>query len=147
MEGHRAAHRYTNADIGIRTKGSEIQQYLAASVDIYKKLLESYPREQLPQQWAMTQNNLGAALSDQGTRTGGEEGTRLLAQAVTAYTNALQVRTYEALAPQWAQTQNNLARVYEYLQDWPNVAACYVNVLKVSTLAGAPPHAVSSPPS
>ena len=48
-------------------------------------------REQLPQDWAMTQNNLGTALQDQGIRTGGEAGAHLLAEAVTAYRQALEV--------------------------------------------------------
>ena len=79
----------------------------------------------------MTQNNLGIALRDQGIRTGGERGTQLLAEAVTAYRQALEVRTRETLPPQWANTHNNLAEVYVALQDWPNAAASYSNVLQV----------------
>ena len=65
-------------------------------------------REQLPQDWATTQNNLGVALWNQGIRTGGEEGAKLLAEAVTAYRSALEVRTREQLPQDWAMTQNNL---------------------------------------
>jgi tetratricopeptide (TPR) repeat protein len=79
----------------------------------------------------MTHNNLGIVLRDLGTRLGGEEGVRLLHEAVGALTLALEVRTFEHLPMQWAQTQNNLAETYVYLQDWPNVAASYANVLKV----------------
>jgi tetratricopeptide (TPR) repeat protein len=65
-------------------------------------------REQLPQQWATTQNNLGTALQEQGIRTGGQAGARLLGESVSAYRSALQVYTREQLPQQWATTQNNL---------------------------------------
>jgi tetratricopeptide (TPR) repeat protein len=54
---------------------------------------------------AMTQNNLGNALSRLGDR---EEGTERLEEAVDAYRAALQVYTREALPLDWAMTQNNL---------------------------------------
>ena len=97
----------------------------------YYQALEVYTREQLPQQWATTQNNLGMALQNQGIHTGGEAGAHLLAEAVTAYRQALEVRTLNTLPPQWAQTQNNLAQAYTHLEDWANVAASYANVLTV----------------
>jgi hypothetical protein len=53
--------------------------------------LKVYTRDQLPQHWAMTQNNLGTALSEQGIRTGGEQGKTLLAEAVEAFESALEV--------------------------------------------------------
>ena len=56
----------------------------------------------------MTQNNLGATLSDQAARTEGAKGTELLAQAVSAYRSALEVSTREQLPQDWAMTQNNL---------------------------------------
>jgi tetratricopeptide (TPR) repeat protein len=90
-----------------------------------------YTRETLPQDWAMTQNNLGNALRDQGIRTGGERGTQLLAEAVAAYRQALEVRTRETLPLQWAQTHNNLAEAYVALKNWSNAAASYANVLQV----------------
>jgi len=63
----------------------------------------------LPQDWAITQDNLGSALRDQAARTEGAKGEELLAQAVTAYRSALEVRTREQLPQDWATTQNNLA--------------------------------------
>ncbi len=74
----------------------------------YRNALEVYTRDALPQDWAMTQNNLGTALSEQGIRTGGPEGAGLLAEAVTAYRNALEVYTRDALPQDWAMTQSNL---------------------------------------
>ena len=59
--------------------------------------------------WAATQNNLAAALSEQGTRTDGAKGADLLAQAVTAYRAALEVRTRDDHPVQWAMPQENIA--------------------------------------
>ncbi|MCP4933392.1 MAG: TIR domain-containing protein, partial [bacterium] len=75
---------------------------LPQAIRAYREILKVRTRAQLPQQWAMTQNNLGSALQEQGIRTGGEEGRRLLAEAVDAYRNALQVRTRAQLPQQWA---------------------------------------------
>ena len=116
---------------GIRSGGEEGRRLLAEAVTAYRQALEVYTRTALPQEWATTQNNLGNALANQGTRTEGAEGQRLLAEAVTAFRQALEVRTREGLPLQWAQTQNNLAGAYLYLQDWPNAASSYLNVLGV----------------
>jgi hypothetical protein len=56
--------------------------------------------------WAMTQNNLGAALRDLGARAGD---TDALQDAVTAFRAALEVRTREAAPYLHAQTMENLA--------------------------------------
>jgi hypothetical protein len=77
-------------------------------VAAYRSALEVYTREQLPQDWAQTQNNLGNSLQAQGIRSGGAQSAELLAQAVAAYRSALEVRTREQLPQDWAQTQNNL---------------------------------------
>ena len=54
---------------------------LGQAVAAYRSALEVYTREQLPQDWAATQSNLGNALKEQGIRTDGAEATELLAQA------------------------------------------------------------------
>ena len=69
-------------------------------------------REQVPLQWAATQNNLGNALATLGAR---EDGTERLEQAVTAYNAALEVRTREQVPLQWAATQNNLGGALQNL--------------------------------
>jgi hypothetical protein len=66
---------------------------LQEAVQICQGTLALNPREKSPQDWAGTQNNLGAALCDLGTRSGGEEGRKLLGEAVAAYRSALEVRT------------------------------------------------------
>ena len=98
-------------EAGIRAKGEDIHKFLRESVTAYRAALTVYTKEQLPQQWAMTQNNLGKVLGGQGTRTTGEAGTRLLAESVAAYRAALTVRTKEQLPQAWAMTQNNLGNV------------------------------------
>jgi hypothetical protein len=79
---------------------------------VQKRLLQSWlrasqaraqrvdTREQLPQAWAATQNNLGVALWDQANRPEGLKGVELLAQAVSAFGSALEVYTREQL-PQY----------------------------------------------
>ncbi len=59
----------------------------------------------MPLDWAMTQNNLGTALSPLGER---ESGTARLEEAVAAYRDALTERTRERVPLGWAMTQNNL---------------------------------------
>ena len=76
---------------------------------VYRAALEVYTREQLPQDWAMTQNNLGATLRNQGQRAGGAEGQRLLAEAVAAYRATLEIYTRAQLPQDWAETQHNLS--------------------------------------
>ena len=71
----------------------------------YRTLLQHRTRERVPLDWAMTQNNLGAALRTLGAR---ERGTGRLEEAVSAYRAALEEWTRERVPLQWATTQNNL---------------------------------------
>ncbi len=87
------------------------QADLRAAITAYRAALEVYTRDDLPQDWAMTQNNLGNALRTLGERTTGEEGNRLLSEAVAACRAALEVRTRDDLPQDWATTQNNLGVV------------------------------------
>lgn len=78
---------------------------LADSISRWRDLLAAYPRERVPLDWAMTQNNLGNALQTLGQR---ETGTARLLEAVAAYRLALDERTRERAPLLWAATQNNL---------------------------------------
>ena len=49
-------------------------EILAQAVAAYREALTVRTRESLPQDWATTQNNLGAALEEQGIRTASEAG-------------------------------------------------------------------------
>ena len=104
-------------EAGIRTKGADIEKFLSEAVAAYRDALTVYTKEQLPQDWAMTQNNLGAVLQEQGTRTGGEMGKVLIRQAINAYELALEIRTREALPVQWEQTMGNLALAKKAFED------------------------------
>src|SRR5271166_2626631 len=102
-------------------------------MSLFVPLLEFnlYTREQLPQDWAMTQNNLASALKKQGIRTGGAHGTELLAQAVDAYRSALEVYTREVFPSYHEQVQQNLDRAEALLSRnwwWKSLSA---NELKI----------------
>ena len=77
-------------------------------------MLEEYPRERAPLQWAATQNNLGNALWALGER---ESGTARLEEAVAAYLAALEENTRERVPLYWATATGNLAFVRNTLYD------------------------------
>ena len=96
-------------DLAGRSEGAQAYQYLLQqAVDAYRNALQVYTREQLPQDWASTQNNLGIPLVDLAGCSEGAQAAQYLQQAVDAYRNALQVYTREKLPQGWAQIQNNL---------------------------------------
>jgi tetratricopeptide (TPR) repeat protein len=82
---------------------------LLSAIERRKRLLELRPREQVPLEWARTQNNLGLALWKLGER---ESGTAKLEEAVTAYREALKERTRKRVPLDWAKTQTNLGLVF-----------------------------------
>jgi hypothetical protein len=77
-------------------------------VSAYRSALEVYTREQLPQNWAATQNNLGLALRDQADRTEGSKGAELLAQAVSAFHSCLAIYTPEGFPLDHKRAQEQL---------------------------------------
>ncbi len=116
---------------GMRTDGDAGNKLLNEGTDAMRKALEGVNRTQTPLLWTKIQNNLGTALAELGIRTGGENGIRLILDAIAAYRLALEVSTYENYPEEWAGTQANLGAAYYFLKDWPKVAECYTNVLKV----------------
>ena len=78
---------------------------LVDAITLCRQCLDLSPRERVPLDWAMTQNNLGAALQTIGQR---ESGTARLEEAVAAYGAALEERTRARVPLDWATTQNNL---------------------------------------
>ena len=77
---------------------------LNRAITAYRAALEERTRDRVPLDWAMTQNNLGTALSTLGER--GDEAA--LQEAITAYRSALEERTRDRVPLNWAATQNNL---------------------------------------
>jgi len=74
----------------------------------YEIVLSVITRDTFPQEWAMTQNNLGVAYSE---RILGEKAENI-EQAIDALSAALSVNTEQAFPQQWAMTQNNLGAAY-----------------------------------
>ncbi|TBR60008.1 hypothetical protein B4U84_03655, partial [Westiellopsis prolifica IICB1] len=106
----------------------------------YESALEVYTREAFPQDWAMTQNNLGNAYL---YRILGERANNL-EYAIAAYESALEVRTREAFPQQWATTQNNLGNAYsnrilgERANNLEYAIAAYKSALEVYTREAFP---------
>ncbi len=104
-----ALESYTQAlEYASRTENPERWAALMTSVGAAHWYLGTHAanaRERLD--WAMTQNNPGAAPQAQSKRTE-DEARALLSRAVEAYRLALSVYTREAQPQDWAMTQNNL---------------------------------------
>jgi len=97
-------------ELGIQVAGDAMKDHLKMSVSAYRETLKVYTREQLQQDWAMTQNNLGAALCDQAGRSEGTEAVRLLSESVSAYNEALTVFTKDIFPSYNAVVLNNLKK-------------------------------------
>jgi hypothetical protein len=100
----------TQAELGIRGEGKAANEHLTDAITAYRKALEVYTRERLPQVWAGVQTNLGNAIQAQGLRTEGSQGNELLAQAVAAYRCALEVYTPEGFLAYHVRVEANLAQ-------------------------------------
>jgi tetratricopeptide (TPR) repeat protein len=74
-----------------------------------------YTRDDLPQEWALVHNSLGAALWELGREASGEEGRKPLKDAEEAYRRALEVYTREQQPQYWALVQCNLGEVLREL--------------------------------
>jgi len=115
--------------LGRRTWNLEI------GIACYESALIVCTREQFPQQWATTQNNLGVAYNNriQGEKAQNIEG------AIACYESALKVYTREQFPEEWAMTQNNLGAAYsnriqgEKAQNIEGAIACCESALKVYT--------------
>uniref|UniRef100_UPI0008F9C1D5 CHAT domain-containing protein n=1 Tax=Geitlerinema sp. PCC 9228 TaxID=111611 RepID=UPI0008F9C1D5 len=101
----------------------------------YQQALQVCTRDAFPQQWAMTQNNLGPAYSN---RIQGDKAQNL-EHAIACYQQALQVRTRDAFPQDWAGTQNNLGSAYQdriqgdRAQNLEDAIAYYQQALQVYT--------------
>ncbi|MEH2150877.1 CHAT domain-containing protein, partial [Nostoc sp.] len=97
-------------------------------------------RSAFPVDWAMTQNNLGAAYGD---RILGERADNI-ELAIAAFSAALEVRTRSAFPVDWAMTQNNLGAAYgdrilgERAENIELAIAAYTAALQVRTKSAFP---------
>jgi class 3 adenylate cyclase/tetratricopeptide (TPR) repeat protein len=108
---------------------------LRIAIACYEAALRVRTEQAFPQDWAMTQNNLGAAYSE--LPSGDRDAN--LSSAIACYEAALRVRTEQAFPQDWAMTQNNLGIVYRYLPSGDRAAnlrraiACLEAALRVRT--------------
>ena len=86
---------------------------MSEAAEAYRAALDVFTRSDMPANWAMTQNNLGAALARLGELALGEAGLAGLNKAVDAYRAALEVFTRREMSANWAFTTENLALAEE----------------------------------
>jgi CHAT domain-containing protein/tetratricopeptide (TPR) repeat protein len=99
---------------------------------------------ELPQDWAMTNNNLGLAYSALAPFSANP--AEQIEKAIAAYANALRVRTEAELPQDYAMTNNNLGNAYLALAPFSanpaeqieKAIAAYANALRVRTEAELP---------
>jgi|JI7StandDraft_1071085.scaffolds.fasta_scaffold00330_21 tetratricopeptide (TPR) repeat protein len=127
----------------IFTLGNLIQQFplgsrlvnLEIAIACYQRALQVYTPEDFPQDWAMTQNNLGSAYKNKITGNRAEN----IDEAIACYQRALQVYTPEDFPQDWAMTQNNLGNAYwskitgNRAENIDEAIACYQRALQVRT--------------
>src|SRR5690606_42008756 len=87
---------------------------LEQAVAAYREALKERTPERVPLDWAMTQNNLGNALSGLGER---ESGTARLEEAVEAYRSGLALFRAAGAEYYIGGTQANLARAEAVLTE------------------------------
>ena len=113
---------------------------IESAISCYRSALEVYTRENYPEDWATTQNNLGAAYSH---RIEGVRGANI-ESAISCYRSALEVYTRENYPEDWAMTQNNLGNAYRDRIEGVRAAniewaiACYESALIVYTPTAFP---------
>lgn len=111
---HRYLYKYAQA---LYLQGTERidNQALLESINVLREIFKNTSRDQLPQQWATTQIDLGIALSEQSIRTGGgQDGLDLLDEATNTFRQALEVFTRKKHPVDWALIQMNLGTIESY---------------------------------
>jgi len=87
---------------------------LVEAIDAWHDLLNRRPRDLVPLDWAMTQNNLGGALAILGER---ETGTAKLEKAMVAFREALVVFESAKADHYVTVARNNLKRAERLLEE------------------------------
>jgi tetratricopeptide (TPR) repeat protein len=122
---------------------------LTEAVAAYRAALQECPRERVPLDWAMTQNNLGTALTSLGITSLGEResSTRRLEEAIIVLREALKERTRERVPLDWAATQYNLGVALQTLGERESgtvhleeAVAAFQKALSVFEVANVPPY-------
>lgn len=113
---------------------------LEIAITGYEVVATDSTRASYPENWAITQNNLGNAYSNrlQGNRA------ENLEEAIRCYSNALQVRTRQHYPKDWAGAQNGLGNAYrqriqgERAENLEKAINCFEAALEVSTRQAFP---------
>ncbi len=106
----------------------------------YKSIDMVFTREESPQLWAATQNELGNAYLN---RIGGER-SQNIEEAIAAYQKALQVYTLSEFPESWALIKNNMGNAYRERirgtgsQNLEDAIAAYQEALQVRTQNALP---------
>ena len=115
---------------------------LNESLEVYKKVLMVWTRQDTPSEWASTFNNLGMIFLALGERTYGK---RSLEKSVAAFNNALTLRGSDDAPQEWAICQNNmgvslriLAELSKNVQTLNDSIECYEKALQVLTQENSP---------
>jgi tetratricopeptide (TPR) repeat protein len=114
-------------DYSARIRGDRAEN-LKLAISFYQAALEVRTREAFPEDWAMTQMNLGNAYGDAGQ----------FSEAIAAYQAALEVSTREAFPEDWAMTQMNLGVAYNDSGQQSEAIAAYQAALEVRTREAFP---------
>ncbi|MBK4732069.1 CHAT domain-containing protein [Oxynema sp. CENA135] len=113
------------------------EQNLLMAIRLYHLILEAYPRNRAPIQWATIQNNLGTAYSNLPTGDRGEN----LERAIACYERALTVRTPELFPLECLQTARNWGNLAFKEGDWQQALTQYGRA--ISAIEGSRRSAVS----
>ncbi len=89
-------------------------QNVRAAVEHYRQALQVFLKDEYPVQYAMTQNNLGAAYGNLAAATA-EERAENVKKAVACYRAALEIYKKDEYPVDYAMTQNNLGVAYSDL--------------------------------
>ncbi|OQW90663.1 MAG: hypothetical protein BWK78_06470, partial [Thiotrichaceae bacterium IS1] len=113
---------------------------LEISIATYQIAGTIFISEEFLQNWAATQDNLGAAYLH---RILGDDAQNL-EQAITCHKLALEIRTREEFPQDWAITQNNLGNAYknrilgDQIQNMKEAIKCYQQALEVCSIETQP---------
>jgi tetratricopeptide (TPR) repeat protein len=105
---HQAANNCEGTEDANNKRAARLEQAIIA----YRAALEVYTSKSAPEDWAMTQNNLGNAQSDQALLLPGKKRLVLLRQAVASHQAALTIYTRSEAPLEWAGAHLNLAQVH-----------------------------------
>ena len=116
------------------------------AIAAYVSVLQVYTEAELPDDWAMTNNNLGNAYRNLAHFSANP--AEQIQKAIAAYANALRVRTETESPHNWAMTNNCLGSAYHALAPFSanpaeqieKAIAAYANTLRVDTEAEQPHH-------